>query len=371
MKESIMTGKSRRGERLLSVLGVVLVAALAFSAMAAGSAQAKSWQIEGEPFAGSAEFKHQTVPAGTFKMEVPGRNIEIKCAPSGSGTISENTHIKDAVTLSECKVYNLETKVEVSKCISKGPVNFTFEGTGDKVSNTATGFLEFEKEKGCLIPLKTELTGLSLTQSYGPETYTLAVGGSGTGMYGAFAMTVTSSYSLTLVSGLPFGWENNHHWYIAGKEFLGEETLGSTGSFKMEIPSFSATFNCSETSKGLTAFGGNSVKGVLELSCVLVGQEKACHFNPVVLPLIGSGGWVHGNGTKYFLLTRELETPCTWFATAEIPIPTLNLKYGPEGSSVSVTSTGTTLFGAHTMYFTGTSSWKMTGAHAFEKFDWL
>ena len=360
----------KRKAGLFSTLGLALMAVFAFSAIAAGSAQAKSWHIEGAAFAGSASFTHAASPVGTFRMEVPGRNLEVKCTPTGSGSISGSTNVSDAMSLS-CKPYELKTGKAMPECIPTGPVPITFEGTGEKINNVGKSVLQFEKEKGCVLPLNNELKNLSLTRSYGAENYTLTATDVGTGQFGAgaFAMNVSGTYGLTLTSGAPFGWANDL-WYIDGKGFLGEASLVSAGSFKIEIPSSGATFNCTESTTGLTMYGGESLKGTISLSCVLVGQEKECQFQPFVLPVIGSGAWIHGQ-VSTFTMTRAKETSCTWPVQTLMKIPTLHLTYGPEATSVSVTSAGTTVWGVHTVYFTGSSTWELTGAQLGKKFGWL
>lgn len=200
----------KKSGRLFAALGTALLAALAASALAAGSVQAASWHVNSVPLSESTPnyrmFSHWTWDPGTVVMENFSLEARLECAvkPSSeaeNGMVYNATKLKETVTLEECGITwdeNLDgiEAYDLSEyCIQEKPVTFVFEGTGDAVSSSSSPTLKFEKGKACPFPLSHKLQISSLSLSYGEPSYLLDVSGSGVGTWGEHPMTVAADYT--------------------------------------------------------------------------------------------------------------------------------------------------------------------------------
>lgn len=205
-----MVRKQKKG--LISIVGLALVAMLAFSGLAAGSAQAASWHKEGVPFTGTAFPATWSTHPSELKMVVPSRNATINCGvvvPEGSTYITESTKFHNYIDVNECIASNTSTGKPIAGCEVAGGIHFTFDGTGESVSSSDTQTLNWGPECGIGVKMPITIPSLSLNWAPNSESFSPKVTGSGTGTYGTIPkpMTVTSTETLVIWKGGPvWGW---------------------------------------------------------------------------------------------------------------------------------------------------------------------
>jgi DNA-binding beta-propeller fold protein YncE len=155
-------------------------------------------------------------------------------------------------------------------------------------------------------------------------------------------------------------------WRIGGKTLaeLGAEkaTFVSSGSFTMEIPASEKTVNCTQEGSG-TISGTNGLEKTITLKCKLAGSEVQCTYNPVTLSFSGTSAKVVPT-TKTFYLKTPGKT-CPWDENWLFAVPTSFLvEVGAEGVQVPVSTSATGSYGVWGMYYSGSASWELTGAHS-------
>jgi hypothetical protein len=200
------SNKSKR--RTLSVLGAALVAVLASSALAAGSASAATWHVKGEPYYNWGEFG-VGIYHGKFRVTVPEKHIKIYCSWPSTGFISKGTQLEYQVKVKDCKVFTLDEISEELPCFQTEPIIFAFKGTGDLVSSSSVPYLNFESGKLCPIGLKNPISVPSLSLSYGEETGFLEVQGLGEGKFRTSPAEISTTNHWLLLTGGGPGWG----WY--------------------------------------------------------------------------------------------------------------------------------------------------------------
>jgi hypothetical protein len=214
----------RRG--VFSTIAVTAAALLALCGIAAGSAQAASWHVEGKEFTGETNFG--ITAGGTFDMDaVAGWGLRCETSQNPFPDIGyiNGTRIIYFLRLNHCEIIN-RSPWEKAPCYqvenTTEPWNqpgLELEGTGASASQIGAKFyINWKSGTGCPMPLKTEIKGVSLTNNFngaiepeysneGVELYSHL---SGTGNYGATSMTVTGTQGWHLASpglyGKPWGW---------------------------------------------------------------------------------------------------------------------------------------------------------------------
>lgn len=198
--------RKRTGKRFLSVLGTALAAALAASALAAGSAQAGQWYVNGSPITKTHQFAHHPMTPGTLKMTVPNLGLTVVCNANGNGVISPTTKLDGQLWIEKCHV-PAEEKCQQAKSNS---ITVNYSGTGEAINLSGPFTLEFESGKGCSLPTKTKVTIPSLALSYPPfegETAYVFPDGSGSGTFGPLnPMTVSTHFEWLHQSGQFWSW---------------------------------------------------------------------------------------------------------------------------------------------------------------------
>jgi hypothetical protein len=203
-----MIGKRKKG--LASTLGVALLALLAFSGLAAGSAQAANWQIYNygsskyEPLTSGFKTLAHGAYGSSLTLEVPGRNIKISCQsmPYVGSYITANSGLEYHTKFTVCTVTSLSSG-EAVPCTESNTPEFTYAGTAESISSSDKPYLEFKSGTGCPLPLKNQITAPTLSLSYGSPEMHLAVDGSGTGKFGTFSMNISAKYNWMLSEGAP------------------------------------------------------------------------------------------------------------------------------------------------------------------------
>jgi hypothetical protein len=206
------TMNKKRQVRLLSSLSAALIAALAITGLAAASASASSWYINGSPYAGEKTFV--AVPtsghAGSVHMDAINANLHyvLDCRSEGSGKIYGGTKMQGELLISNCVPVGYE-----SQCIQSNTMKYAFEGTGDAMAfPTPSNKIEWVKGKGCTIANPIEMVMPSLPLTYSPElcpggSWDLVQFGSGVGKLGKLTNTITTKFEWWNPEGSPkFGW---------------------------------------------------------------------------------------------------------------------------------------------------------------------
>jgi hypothetical protein len=203
-----VTDVTKRGRNILSALALTLMATLAFSALAAGSAQAH-WYINEEAFNNYTGTRHWEKASGgynpgSFEMVVPAKNAKIACKSSGNGygEISEGTKLYDPIVVSQCQVTEIKTGKPVLGCSQVEPLNLTLRGTGASVETVGESKLILNEECGIGVKVAVKIESLALT--FDPEESWLeGIRGAGSGLFGTKPATFTTSEILYLPNGSP------------------------------------------------------------------------------------------------------------------------------------------------------------------------
>jgi hypothetical protein len=157
-----------------------------------------------------------------------------------------------------------------------------------------------------------------------------------------------------------------------GTEIKWPSTYASSGTFKIEVPSWSETVTCNESSSG-TIGSGESYKDEYNLTlsnCALTGWPSC----KVTVP-----GPIHLEGdfstTAMVLMSVEFdETNCGGaFSMQLVPQP-FKVTMPPRNTLAlkqPMSYTATTKFGTHAVILTDTSEWWLTGKGLGFKFGWL
>ncbi len=193
----------RRRKGPLATVAVSVMALFALSGMAAGSAQAASWHVEGKAFSELAPFQFNLASKVTVK--VPTLAAAITCtARHGGAEIYSSTKLTFLFYLQECKATSISGGEAIEGCVyqddpstlSDNPWVFG-KGTGESAQTEAGGKIRWKKGMGCVLPLENTLTFPTSTSfSYGEENVALkvtATGGTGA-KYGAQAATVSGTF---------------------------------------------------------------------------------------------------------------------------------------------------------------------------------
>ena len=154
-------------------------------------------------------------------------------------------------------------------------------------------------------------------------------------------------------------------WRLNGKTLseLGvkEATLVSSGTFTIEIPSSSITVSCTESGSGKIS-GTNGLEREVTLNCKLLKFEAQCTYSPTFIFFTGTGTELHPTG-KELILTTSGECPWGKMTVLGLPANFFN-EVGTESKQVSTTINATGSYGAWAAYYTGSSTWELTGAQA-------
>lgn len=148
---------------------VCVLAALAVSGIAAGSAEAieSEWLIEGETLSGlGLKEEKLSLTGGAFTLSVPSKEITIKCSKAeGTGKILEKGADELSASLSGCEVAKLASckVVEPIKLEGKSVSILTGGNYYRKLESLKEGValttVSFKEGTGCALPLKNEVTG--------------------------------------------------------------------------------------------------------------------------------------------------------------------------------------------------------------------
>jgi hypothetical protein len=213
----------RRG--VFSTIAVTAAALLALCGIAAGSAQAASWHVEGKEFTGESNF--EIAPWSTFDMDAAGWGIRCETGQNpfpDIGYIPNSTRLVYFMRLRNCEAI-VSSPWEKLPCYQKEITEpwtqpaLELEGTGASVSQVGEApYIEWKAGTGCPLALKTSVKVTSLTNNfngaiepeYSKEGVELYSHLSGTGKYGATSMTITGTQGWHLISpsgaGKPWGW---------------------------------------------------------------------------------------------------------------------------------------------------------------------
>lgn len=156
---------------------------LALGGLAAGSASAASWHINGKPYSGKTSFASE----GSLTIEIPASGATFNCAEAGSGTISAGNLVNQEVTLSCVMVGHEKTChfLPVNAKVGGSVGSYSFEPTTLTLSNTG---------EECSWYLNTEVKEESpFNPQYGPESTELTVAATATGSFGKNVAYFSSS----------------------------------------------------------------------------------------------------------------------------------------------------------------------------------
>jgi subtilisin family serine protease/streptogramin lyase len=152
-------------------------------------------------------------------------------------------------------------------------------------------------------------------------------------------------------------------WRIGGKTLaeagIKEATFVTGGPFTIEIPVFKTVINCKEFSTGKIS-GTNSLEEKITLTECKYTALESCEIKPMTLPnYIGTPASLTSESP--FML--ETTGSCSPFgAQNKLTVSPFVDEIGTEAASLPVNTTATSKFGANPMYFSGVSTWALTGA---------
>ena len=154
-------------------------------------------------------------------------------------------------------------------------------------------------------------------------------------------------------------------WRLNGKTLteLGvkEATLVSSGTFTIEIPSSSITVSCTESGSGKIS-GTNGLEREVTLNCKLLKFEAQCTYSPTFIFFTGTGTELHPTGKELILKTSG---ECPWGKMTTLGLPAnFAHEVGTESKQVQTAIYATGSYGAWNAYYTGYSTWELTGAQA-------
>jgi len=132
-------------------------------------------------------------------------------------------------------------------------------------------------------------------------------------------------------------------------------------SLTMEIPSKGVTIECEQVSGSGTISGTNGLEKTITLECELAGFEAQCNYNPITLKFSGTAGKVAPITTSFYLKTSG--KTCPWDENWIYSVPSFSVEVGAEGAVVPVGFKATGTFGGNAMYYSGSSSWELSGAY--------
>lgn len=291
-----MNSKHRSAGRRTSALGLALLVALAFGAIAASGAQALDWQQQSGTTILSGTSSETVAGTGsgfTFTSTLAGSSVEVNCtSATTSGSIVGGGTGSSAIGLGGCAVAKpshcglasqptLNAKVEL---VQAGGVLF------QKFVPAETSFAKLEfTGKECELneasaPIKGSFAGRELSSAL-VANHSLSFTKSGTWpevalTFGTKAATLTGEVTQHLSGNMAnHGWrgiwqETHGGWEVEGSAFTSAQSVTVSGgpvNFNFFIAGSPVSFNCSETSasKGasLSPGGTETVNGLTFSGC--------------------------------------------------------------------------------------------------------
>ena len=291
-----MKSKHRSAGRRTSALGLALLVALAFGAIAASGAQALDWQQQGGTTILSGTSSETVVGTGsgfTFTSTLLGESVEINCSSATtSGSIVGGGTGSSTIGLGSCAVAkpshcglasppNLNAKVELvqaggalfQKFVPAGTSFATLAFTGKECAlNEATAPIKGSFAGRELSSALVANHSLSLTKSEPWPAVALTLGTKSATLTGE----VTQHLSGNMANhGWRSIWQETHGgWEVEGSSFPIAQSVTVSGgpvNFSFYIAGYPVSFTCSETtaSKGasLNPGGTETVNGLTFSGC--------------------------------------------------------------------------------------------------------
>lgn len=376
-----MTKKQRVPRRRVSALGVALLMALAFGAIAASGAQALDWR---QPSGSTVLSETSETVAGTglgltITGQVSGAATEINCssattsgsiAPGGTGSSTISLGGCSVAKPSKCELAHQPTLAANVELVQAGGALFQkFVPVGESF-----GVVQYAGELCPLLGAEPTLKGsfagrelsgalaanhsLSFTKNGTWPSVELKLGKSAATLSGEVTQHLSGNMANHGWRGI---WQETHGgWEVEGSAFTVSESAKISGgpvNFSFSIAGTPVSFNCSETSaseanlkpggteavKGLTFSG---CKGETPPACTVKGGSL--QFSPVTGTLMR----VNGNVYEKFAATTAGETLTT---------------FGFEGSSCTLTGTNYQVKGSFAGLGREFSTFKITQPLEFSK----
>lgn len=341
--------------RISKTLGLTALAITAFCAMA-GAAQGKAWILQHTAMPSANSFTQ----GGTFTLKVKARGLELKCSVSGSGTATPSSTLSDEFALSGCQPYHYESSTLIP-CTAKWLKSGSLAGTAESAA-LSTMTLELTGAE-CPLTKINELKGVTLGLSYGAEGIGLGVSGSSTtGTFGSGNYSTSSTFSGVWSlsgtnSGKTWGWGEpmfggpGSKWYVNGALLTTNVTLAKEGTMVLEIPGNGTVITCGETAVAELGPSGLLIVEATLSSCKLKGYETRCTISPMEYT------------NKSEILRMYASGPeCPLFKETNYVIPAFGYAFGPESVNLTNIAWGTGKYGANTMYWNSSTTWRLTGA---------
>jgi|GEM_PF-5097053 len=324
-----MTKKQEMPGRRVSALGLALLVALAFGAIAASGAQALDWQHQSGTTVLSGTSSETVAGTGsgfTIASTLLGQSVEVKCSSAstsgsivGGGTGSSNiglggcTVAKPSPKCSLASQPTLSAKVELvqvdgvlfQKFVPAGTEFARIEFTGaecplNEASAPIKGSFAGRELSGSLAANHS----LSFTKSEPWPAVALT--------FGTKAATLTGEVTQHLSGNMAnHGWrsiwqETHGGWEVEGSAFASSESASVSGGpvkFSFTIAGSPISFSCSESSASsatLKPGGTESVNGLTFSSCIVEKPTSACSLPSNQVQFAGvTGTLTRVNGKVY------------------------------------------------------------------------
>ena len=338
--------------RLSKALGLTALVVTAFCATA-GAAQANVWLLQHTAMPSATSFNQ----GGTLTIKMKARNMELRCNVGGSGTATPSSALSGSLSLSGCIPYAYESSTTIP-CTAKWLNNGTLEGTAESAT-LSTMNLELTGAE-CPLPKNSELKGVTLSLSYGPQAKELAVTGTATGtllgtsaaLAGAFNWRLSGTNS-TKSWGYGEPMFVTGKWYANGALLEGTTTFSREGTMVLETPSSGRVITCGETTVGeLGPSGLLSTESTLA-TCKLKGFETKC-----TIPSIP-----YTNKSESILI-KASGAECPLAKEQKYIVPSFSYAFGPESVNLANFAWGTAAEGGNPTYWESSTTWKLTGARS-------
>ncbi len=336
--------------RLSKALGLTALVVTAFCATA-GAAQANVWLLQHTAMPSATSFTQ----GGTMTIKMKGRNAELRCNVGGSGTATPSSGLSGSLSLSGCTPYVYESSTTIP-CTAKWLNNGTLEGTAGSAT-LSTMNLELTGAE-CPLPKNSELKGVTLSLSYGPQAKELAVTGSATGTLLGTSASLAGAFNWRLSgtnSTKSWGYGEpmfvTGKWYANGALLEGTTTLAKEGTMVLETPASGKTITCGEVGVAELGASGLLLTESSLSQCKLKGFETKCTIEPTEYTSKSS-----------VLVLKSSGAECPLAKLAEYAIPAFSYAYGPESVNLANFAWGTGKEGANPMYWESSTTWHLTGA---------
>lgn len=319
-----MVSRTKSLRRKIPILGVTILAALAFSAVASSAAQAFEYEVNGSLVSELGGSIGTTGSSSSFGLSgtVAGASFQVSCKATSSGKVLSPGTGETTITASGCSavkpvgcvVPNFTVKAKTELYQVGGALYEKYVPLNGAGTNFTTLKLEECAAEGNY-PVKGSFAGLNNSYTTQQEKQTLEYSAASNEAVGA-TLTVgpntasaTGSLSQSVTWGEKWGVHKPAVWGHLGKEWLiggktmtesglASETIASNQSapfkFVLNFSGAEVKFSCSMKLTGTIVKGGTGTAAIKLSSCV--SETAGCKlpatntFNSVKTSITESGG---------------------------------------------------------------------------------